>query len=134
MTANKTQPHEASVAEFLHAVQDERRRSDAFALCDLMRTATGVEPVMWGPGIVGFGTHRYEYESGRKGETAAVGFSPRTHALAVYGLDTTDEAGIARLGKLSKAKGCLYFPKLSEIEPAALTELIQTAFAARSQT
>ena len=67
-----------------------------------------------GPSIVGFGTHRYEYEPGRKGETAAVGFLPRKQALAVYGLDTTDEAAIARLGKLTKAKGYPYFSKLSE--------------------
>lgn len=132
MAANKTQPQGASVAEFLHAVTDERRRTDALALCELMRAATGLEPVMWGPSIVGFGIHRYEYESGRKGETAAVGFSPRKQALAIYGLDTTDDATIARLGKLSKVKGCIYFPKLSDIDSAALTELIQAAFTARA--
>jgi uncharacterized protein YdhG (YjbR/CyaY superfamily) len=87
---------------------------------------------MWGPSIVGFGTHRYEYETGRKGETVAVGFSPRKQALAVYGLDTTNEAAIAHLGKLTKAKGCLYFPDLAAVDSTTLTELIQTAFTARS--
>ncbi len=132
MAENKTRPQPAPVAEFLDTVADERRRTDAFALCELMRTVTGVEPVMWGPSIVGFGIHRYQYETGRKGETAAVGFSPRKQALAVYGLDTTDQAAVARLGKLTKTKGCLYFPDLAAIDSATLTELIHVAFTARS--
>ncbi len=132
MAENKTRPQPAPVAEFLDAVADERRRTDAFALCELMRRVTGVEPVMWGPSIVGFGTHRYQYETGRKGETAAVGFSPRKQALAVYGLDTTDEAAVAGLGKLDKTKGCLYFPDFASIDSATLTQLIQAAFATRS--
>jgi hypothetical protein len=132
MGENKTRAQPAAVTEFLGAVADERRRADAFALCEMMRTVTGVEPVMWGPSIVGFGTHRYEYETGRKGETVAVGFSPRKQALAVYGLDTTDGAAISRLGNVTKAKGCLYFPNFAAIDSTTLAELIQAAFTARS--
>jgi hypothetical protein len=132
MAENKTRPQPAPVAEFLGAVADEGRRADAFALCELMRTMTRVEPVMWGPSIVGFGTHRYEYETGRKGETVAVGFSPRKQALAVYGLDTTDDAAISRLGNVTKAKGCLYFPNFEAIDSTTIADLIQAAFTARS--
>ena len=132
MGQNKTQPRRESVTEFLDSVPDEQRRIDALALCALIRNLTGVEPVMWGSSIIGFGTHRYEYETGRKGETAAVGFSPRKKALVLYGLDTSDEALIDRLGEITKGKGCLYVPDFAAIDSAILTKLIQTAFTVRS--
>lgn len=38
---------------------------------------------MWGDGIVGFGTYRYKYESGREGEWFLTGFSPRKANLTL---------------------------------------------------
>ena len=38
---------------------------------------TDLPPVMWGPSIVGYGSHYYVYESGREGNTPAACFSPR---------------------------------------------------------
>ncbi len=33
-----------------------------------MQEITGEKPAMWGSAIVGFGAHRYKYESGREGD------------------------------------------------------------------
>ena len=77
MTENKTMPTGVPVEEFLASVEHPGRRTDGYELLALMREATGQEPVMWGPSIVGFGRYHYRYGSGREGDSAAVGFSPR---------------------------------------------------------
>jgi hypothetical protein len=85
MAGNKTVETDASVEVFLDEVVDDGRRQDAYALRDLMRDVTGVEPRMWGPSIVGFGKYHYKYESGREGEMLRVGFSPRKSNFALFG-------------------------------------------------
>ena len=57
MAENKTKPTKTSVAEFIDAISDQSRRADAKALVKLMQKAAGEKPKMWGPSIVGFGTH-----------------------------------------------------------------------------
>jgi hypothetical protein len=39
---------------------------------------------MWGPSIVGYGSYRYTYESGRTGEAPLAGFAIRGRELVVY--------------------------------------------------
>jgi hypothetical protein len=98
-----------------------------------MRTTTGVEPVVWGSSIIGYGTHHYRYESGREGDTVAVGFAPRGQALVLYGVvdDGQDFELAQSLGTCSTGKGCLYVKRLGDIDLDVLQRLIQTAFAAR---
>lgn len=122
----KTVPTDASVTAFLEAVPDERKRADAFALLDLMREATGEEPRMWGPSIVGFGTYHYRYPSGREGDMFLAGFSPRKGALSLYimaGFDEYEEL-MARLGKHSTGKACLYVKRLSDVDLPTLAEIV----------
>jgi len=60
-----------------------------------------MKPAMWGPGIVGFGSYHYKYESGREGDMPLVGFSPRVQNLTLYIMDGF--AGYDRLlGQLGK--------------------------------
>ena len=92
MADNKTKPTTISVETFLDGVADIRKRADAKALIDLMQEATGELPVRWGPSIIGFGSYRYKYESGREGDSPLVGFSPRKGALD----------GIPRLGCVTR--------------------------------
>jgi hypothetical protein len=65
------------------------RRADAKVLVKLMQSATGENPRMWGPSIIGFGTYHYRYESGREGYVPLAGFSPRKAAtVCAYTLNT----------------------------------------------
>jgi hypothetical protein len=126
----KTTKTDASVAEFLATVADERRRSDAQALCALMTEVTGVQPAMWGPSIVGFGSYKYEYGSGRRGEWLTVGLSPRKQNLTLYlaaGIDRFPEL-LGRLGKHTTGKGCLYLKRLSDVDLDVLRQLVGEAF------
>lgn len=132
MAELKTQRTQASVPDFLAAVADPGRRSDAQALCELMSAETAQTPAMWGTAIVGFGEYTYHYGRGRQGSWPAVGFSPRKQSLTVYLSIGFDGYGhlLERLGRHSIGKGCLYLPKLSEVDDGALRELVRSAFLA----
>ena len=84
MSEPKTQPTQENVLDFLAKLSDDRRREDCLAILDMMKKATGAEPVMWGSSIVGFGRYRHRYENGREGEWPIVGFSPRKNDLTLY--------------------------------------------------
>jgi hypothetical protein len=92
-----------------------------------MREITGVEPVLWGPSIIGFGTYTYKYASGREGEWPVVGFAPRKRALTLYIMDGFDEyeSLLARLGKVKTGKACLYINKLADVDQETLRELVR---------
>ena len=122
MAENKTQPTSASVPPFSMLHPDEARRTDARALVKLMQKITGNEPAMWGPSIVGFGSCHYKYESGREGDMPIVGFSPRKAANVLYGAIGFAGADVllARLGKHTTGKGCLYIKKLAEVDMKVL--------------
>jgi hypothetical protein len=130
MAELKTQRTDASVAEFLAGVADPRRRAEAEAVCALMTEETGVEPAMWGTSIVGFGSYDYRYGSGRTGTWPAVGLSPRKANLTVYLSAGFDEYAdlLARLGRHSTGKSCLYLTKLSDVDLDALRELVRRGF------
>jgi hypothetical protein len=131
MTAPTAQP----VEEFLAAVPQQRRRADAHTLVALMREATGEEPVMWGPSIVGFGTYHYRYASGHEGDSALASFSPRKQHLVVYlvgGFEDRYASALARLGPHKTGKGCLYLRSLDGVDLKVLRELVVRSARARN--
>jgi len=133
MSENKTKPTASSVAAFVDAVTDPTRRADAKALVKLMQSATGEKPKMWGPSIIGFGSRHYKYESGREGEMPVIAFSPRKAATVLYGVIGSAEAKalLAKLGKHSTGKGCLYIKKLADVDQRILESLILKSVAAK---
>jgi hypothetical protein len=132
MAENKTKPTQLSVAAFTDALTVESKRSDAKALVKLMQGATGEKPKMWGPSIIGFGSYHYRYESGREGDAPLLGFSPRKAATVLYGVMgfRESEALLAKLGKHTTGKGCLYIKKLADVNQKVLETLLVEAIAA----
>lgn len=130
MPQNKTLPTAASVADFLAAVPNARRREDGEALLEMMRDITGIEPQMWGPSIIGFGSYHYKYESGREGDMPMIGFSPRSRSLSLYIMDGFDDHDdlLSRLGKHRKGASCLYINKLADVDTAILRELVTRSY------
>ena len=123
----KTRATEKSVSAFIDAVPNETRKADAKALLAMMKRVTGEEPKMWGPSIVGFGSYHYKYASGREGDWFLTGFAPRKQALTVYIMAGFDdyEALMARLGKHTTGKSCLYIKRLDDIDLDVLRELVR---------
>jgi len=120
----KTQPTEASVEDFLAAVEPARRREDALAVCALMREITGETPVLWGPSIVGFGRYTYVNSTRKPAEWPRMGFSPRKAALTLYLASTPEtEAMLERLGPHTTSVACLYIKRLDQVDMGVLREL-----------
>ena len=126
MAAVKTQRNTADVRAYLDSVAHKTCREDAFVLLDLMRQITGEPAEMWGGSIVGFGSYRYKYDSGREGEWMLTGFAPRKASMTLYimpGFDAYADL-LSRLGKHKIGKSCLYINKLADVDLAVLRQLI----------
>lgn len=131
MADNKTKPTKISVPAFIDALADRTRCADARALVKLMQNATGEKPKMWGPSIIGFGSYHYKYDSGREGDMPLIGFSPRKAAIVLYlsGLGGS-KALLAKLGRHTIGKVCLYIKRLADVDQQVLEALIVKSVAA----
>ena len=127
MAKMKTVPTTASVDAFINAVEDPQKREDCRAVTAIMAEATGTPPQMWGTSIVGFGTYHYRYASGREGDFMEVGFSPRKRALTLYIMAGFSEYGdlLAKLGKHTTGKSCLYIKRLADVDQNVLREMVE---------
>lgn len=126
--ANKTQPTNASVVDFLNNVEKEQKRKDAFEILAIMEKLTGEKPVMWGTSIVGFGQYRYKTKSGIEDNWFVCGFSPRKANISMYlmGCDIKQSQDLLdQLGKHKTGVGCLYINKLSDVDTKVLEEIIK---------
>ncbi len=122
----KTKKNDASVTEFLEAVENENWRRDSYGVLKIMEEITGEPAKMWGATIVGFGSYHFVYASGKEGDWMVTGFSPRKQAITLYimaGFDRYDEL-MAQLGKFTTGKSCLYLKHLSDVDESVLRELI----------
>lgn len=129
MSELKTKVNEASVAKFVDSIADDGQRADARVLLELLQKATKAEPKMWGDSIVGFGSYHYVGRSGREGDWFVAGFSPRKQNLTLYMLGGWEQEPelLAKLGKHSLGKGCLYIKRLADVNGPALKRLIGAA-------
>ncbi|MEO8636406.1 MAG: DUF1801 domain-containing protein [Gemmatimonadales bacterium] len=134
MAENKTQRTKASVSAFLNGIADAEQRKDAKALAGLFRKVTRKTPAMWGTSIVGYGEMTYTGSNGRTVEWFPVGFSPRKAALTLYlmGGVRVHADLLKRLGRHKVGGGCLYLPRLAEVDTAVLARLIAGSYAGNS--
>jgi hypothetical protein len=91
MVDQKTKPTGEPVDQYLNQIEDEQKRLDCFALLELMRQVTQLEPRLWASSMVGFGQYHYKYASGHEGDSFLIGFAPRKQNIALYGLSATDQ-------------------------------------------
>jgi hypothetical protein len=131
MAENKTRATDASVDDYLAAIENESRRGDCHALVKLMTRITQQPPRMWGSSIVGFGHYHYRYDSGREGDMFRTGFSSRKNDLVVYLVahGAGHDALLARLGRHKMGKSCLYIRRLDEIDADVLEQLVDASVA-----
>src|SRR5512143_2370535 len=108
MAELKTQRTEASVEDFLNQIKGEDTRRDCFEIAKIMKQVTQADPKMWGSGIIGFGSRRLKYASGRELDWMLIGFAPRKVNIALYIMGDFEKraARLKELGKHSTGKGC----------------------------
>ena len=135
MAKNKTVETKASVAGFLAKIKDEGRRKDLSAIIQLITDQTGIEPKMWGPSIVGFGSYHYKYESGHEGDAPLTGLASRSNAIVLYltaAFDQRDEL-LNKFGKHKTGKGCIYIQKLQDIDTSVLAKMVRNSIKHRKK-
>lgn len=123
----KTKPTAANVEGFINQIPDEQKRKDCFVLLEMMKKATGEEPVLWSNSIIGFGNKRYKSPaSGREVDWLLIGFAPRKANLSLYISVGIQEhaAALKKLGKHKTGAGCLYINKLEDIDLKVLKGMI----------
>src|SRR6476660_9420302 len=132
MAEHKTKATKVSVSAIIDAITDESRRADAEVRVQLMQKPAGEKPKMWGPSIIGFGSHHYVYDSGREGDMPLIGFAPRKAATVLYGLSAA-EALLPKLGKYTRGKGCVYIKKLADVDQKVLEAMVVKSVAGRAK-
>jgi hypothetical protein len=127
MAEPKLKPTEKSVSAFLDGIADQTRRTECYAMVDMMKRVTGTEPLIWAGGLVGFGNYHYKYASGHEGDCFITGFAARKSALTLYitaGVERFPRL-LERLGKHKAGKGCLYIKKLDDVNLSVLEDLLK---------
>lgn len=122
----KTKQNDSSVIEFIEAVENPRKREDAYKLLDIFSETTGFEAKMWGPSIIGFGSYHYKYKTGHEGDAPLVGFSPRKAKTSLYFApgDPERDKVLETFGKHTTGKACVYINNVADIDQDVLKQLI----------
>ena len=122
----KTAENNASIEDFINALQNEQKRKDSFVILKLMQKASKEEPKMWGASLIGFGKLIVKSPtSGREVEWFTIGFSPRKANFSIYLMNLQiHTASLQKLGKHKTGLGCLYINKLDDIDIKVLEEMI----------
>lgn len=131
----KTKPTGMDVALFIDNIGEEQKRKDCLILLEMMKHATGEEPVLWSNSIIGFGTMRYKSpNTGREVDWLKIGFSPRKANLSLnLSLKIAEHNGLLdKLGKHKRGVGCLYINKLEDINLDVLKEIVVSSVKARN--
>lgn len=122
----KTKENDRDVIEFIEAVENPKKREDAYKLLDIFTEISGYSAKMWGPSIIGFGKYHYKYQTGHEGDAPLVGFSPRKAKISLYFAtgDTNREELLEKFGKHTSGKACVYINKVADIDVEVLKALI----------
>lgn len=126
MYEQKTKETDADVIEFIESVDHPKKKQDAYKLLELFEETSGYPAKMWGSSIIGFGSYHYVYASGHSGDAPLVGFSPRKAKISLYFATGDPDRGplLARLGKHTSGKACVYINKTEDVDLDVLKELI----------
>ena len=123
----KTKPTTTSVEDFIGNIPEEQKRKDSFTILEMMKKATGEEPLLWSNSIIGFGIQRFKSPAtGREVDWMKMGFAPRKANFSIYfsgHLEKHKEA-LANLGKHKTGVGCLYINKLADVDLNVLRQMI----------
>ena len=125
-----TKQDDALVKDFISSIDDEQMEKDCLVLIEMMRRISKHGPKMWNIGTIGFDTYHYKYASGREGDCQIIGFYPRKGKLTVYLMDGTVRYSelLARLGKHTNSRVCVYIKRLSDIELPILEQIFQQSY------
>jgi hypothetical protein len=127
----RNEPQEAgSVDDYIASLDDEQTVHDTRVLIAMMERLSGHPPKLWNVGTIGFDTYHFKYDTGREGDAVPMSFYPRKGKLTVYLMDGAARHAelLARLGKHSSTRVCVYIGRLSDIELPILEQIVQDSY------
>jgi hypothetical protein len=119
----------ATPAEYIASLP-EPRRTEMQTLHDrIVKALPRLQPSMQS-GMIGYGSYRYKYASGREGECAVISLSSRANYISVYVNGVEDGQYVAekykdRLPKANVGKSCIRFKRLSDVDLNALEQILK---------
>ena len=130
MTNNNSSQSDSAVKDFIASLNDEQTIKDCHVLIEMMQRISGHEPKLWNVGTIGFDTYHYKYDSGREGDGQIIGFYSRKGKITVYLIDGTVRYSelLARLGKHTTSRVCVYIKRLSDIQLPILEQIVQQSY------
>ena len=130
MTNDNSSQSDSSVKDFIASLNDEQTIKDCHVLIEMMQRISGHEPKMWNIGTIGFDTYHYKYDSGREGDGQIIGFYSRKGKITVYLMDGTVRYSelLARLGKHTTSRVCVYIKQLGDIQLPILEQIVQQSY------
>jgi Domain of unknown function (DU1801) len=130
MTNDNFSQSDGSVKDYIASLNDEQTIKDCQVLIEMMQRISGHEPKMWNVGTIGFDTYHYKYDSGREGNGQIIGFYSRKGKITVYLMDGTVRYSelLARLGKHTTSRVCVYIKRLSDIKLPILEQIVQESY------
>jgi hypothetical protein len=130
MTNDNSSKSDSSVKNYIASLDDEQIVKDSQVLIEMMQRISGHEPKMWNVGTIGFDAYHYKYDSGREGDSQTIGFYPRKGKITVYLMDGTVRYSelLARLGKHTTGRVCVYIKRLSDVQLPILEQIVQQSY------
>ena len=116
--------------DYIGQIDVPERRADIEALDQLIREeAPQLEPHIYGS-MLGYGTYRYRYASGREGEAALIGLASQKRHISIYSGCTDDGGYLAdryrdRLPAADIGKSCVRFKRLADLDEEAIRSLVR---------
>lgn len=125
-----TAKNNSSVKDYIASLDDEQTVKDCHVLIEMMQRISGHEPKMWNVGTIGFDTYHYKYDSGREGDSQTISFYPRKGKISIYLMDGTVRYSelLARVGKHTTSRVCVYIKRLSDIQLPILEQIVQQSY------
>ncbi|GMR70057.1 hypothetical protein NUITMVRA1_07330 [Aerococcus viridans] len=127
----KTLPTKVDPKEHIAALDVSKTKAeDGLKLLKIFTAETGVEPIMWGPSIIGYGIYEYTTTSGIEGVWPMTGFSIQKARFSLY-LKFDQEVSqqfLDRIGKYKAGVSCVYVNKLADIDEGVLRAFIREAY------
>ncbi len=127
---NATADQTSSVKDYIASIDDEQTVKDSRVLIKMMRRISGHSPKLWNMGTLGFDAYHFKYDSGREGDCQAIGFYPRKGKITIYLMDGTARHSelLARLGKHTTSRVCVYIKRLSDVQLPILEQIVQQSY------
>jgi hypothetical protein len=125
-----TNQNDRSVKDCIASLEDEQTVKDSQVLLEMMQRISGHKPKMWNAGTIGFDTYHYKYDSGREGDSPTISFYPGKGKLTIYLMDGTVRYSelLARLGKHTTGKVCVYIKRLSDVDLPTLEQIVGQSY------